>query len=300
MPPFLKANLLCSSNVDVPITIIGGYLGAGKTTLINKVLHSSDNLSGTAVLVNDFGSVNIDAELIRSRSRDGQVLALSNGCVCCSIQDDFTQGLETLRNTAVTHIVLEASGIASPTKLRAQCHYPGFYPRGCVVLIDATQHTQQQQNKYVGQLVKQQVAEADLIVVSKDDLAPGFSPAQAALSCRDQTLLALILDAKQTIQHIPAGESVPPPEFSTSTLRQHRGVSRTRLNKLLATLPSSIVRVKGFVDIDGQLMLLQKVGGQHELTDCDVTSQPYLVFINASADAPQTVLRDWQEWHPHN
>ena len=75
--------------ITVPITIVGGYLGAGKTTLINRVLNHAGDLNGLAVLVNDFGDVNIDAELVRDNSPDGQIIGLSNGCVCCSILDDL-------------------------------------------------------------------------------------------------------------------------------------------------------------------------------------------------------------------
>ena len=65
----------------VPVTIVGGYLGAGKTTLINRLLEDDHSLR-IAVLVNDFGEINVDADLIADH--DGQTLALTNGCVCCS------------------------------------------------------------------------------------------------------------------------------------------------------------------------------------------------------------------------
>ena len=71
--------------MDIPVTILGGYLGAGKTTLINHVLSHALDVR-VAVLVNDFGAVNIDASLISSRAED--TITLSNGCVCCTIQDD--------------------------------------------------------------------------------------------------------------------------------------------------------------------------------------------------------------------
>ena len=74
----------------IPVTVIGGYLGSGKTTLINKVI-SEDHGLKLALLINDFGDVNIDASLIESQ--DGDVLSLSNGCVCCTLSDDFSQAM---------------------------------------------------------------------------------------------------------------------------------------------------------------------------------------------------------------
>ena len=77
-----------ASSHSIPITLIGGYLGAGKTTLINKILSYPGLPPGTAVLVNDFGDINIDESLIRGASNDGTVIGLSNGCICCTLRDD--------------------------------------------------------------------------------------------------------------------------------------------------------------------------------------------------------------------
>ena len=84
------------NNDPRPVTLIGGYLGAGKTTLINRMLADPELPRGTAVLVNDFGDINIDEALIRSQSDDGMVLGLSNGCICCSISDDLSKALDQL------------------------------------------------------------------------------------------------------------------------------------------------------------------------------------------------------------
>ncbi|UWR78844.1 hypothetical protein K4K97_09365 [Phaeobacter inhibens] len=77
----------------VPVTLIAGFLGSGKTTLINTLLQGEHGLNIT-VLVNDFGAVNIDADLILKRERE--VMELSNGCVCCSIQSDLVAQLQAL------------------------------------------------------------------------------------------------------------------------------------------------------------------------------------------------------------
>src|ERR1022692_2268737 len=121
----------------IPVTIIGGYLGAGKTTLLNTLLRGDHGLR-LAILVNDFGSINIDAALIAIH--DGETISLTNGCVCCSMVDNLAITLLELlgREPPPDQIVIEASGVADPHRI---VFYGAADPRlrldGLILVADA-------------------------------------------------------------------------------------------------------------------------------------------------------------------
>ena len=97
----------------IPVTIVAGFLGAGKTTLLNHIL-SAEHGRRIGVLVNDFGSINVDAELIHEVEEG--MMTLANGCVCCSIRTDLIQAVLQLaeRDDPPEHILIESSGVADP------------------------------------------------------------------------------------------------------------------------------------------------------------------------------------------
>ena len=103
---------------SIPLTILTGFLGSGKTTLLNHLL-TFDHGRRVAVLVNDFGSINIDAELVVGV--EDNMMSLANGCVCCEIRDDLLDAVENLvtSDTPPEHMVLEASGVAEPSGIWA-------------------------------------------------------------------------------------------------------------------------------------------------------------------------------------
>jgi hypothetical protein len=100
----------------IPLTIVGGFLGAGKTTLINRLLGGGHGRRIT-VIVNDFGAIKIDASLIADR--DDDVIALANGCVCCSLGSSLSATLMQVRSAPdpPDHVVIEASGVSEPAKI---------------------------------------------------------------------------------------------------------------------------------------------------------------------------------------
>ena len=112
---------------SVPITLITGYLGSGKTTLINHILKNAKG-HHMAVIVNDIGEVNIDAELIEGNgvvsSKDDNLVALSNGCICCTLKKDLiTQLADLVKQQKYDHILIEASGICEPVPIAQTITY---------------------------------------------------------------------------------------------------------------------------------------------------------------------------------
>ncbi|MDJ1433762.1 GTP-binding protein [Halostagnicola sp. A-GB9-2] len=107
---------MVTSTSEIPITVISGPLGAGKTTLVNRLLHNP-NGRRIAVIVNDMGEINVDAELIADETEEG-VVDLSNGCICCRLQDDLVaQATRLAEERSVDYLVVEASGISEPVPI---------------------------------------------------------------------------------------------------------------------------------------------------------------------------------------
>ena len=148
-----------------PLTLVGGYLGSGKTTLINRFLASPD-AGRTAVVVNDFGDVNIDAALIRAAGAD--TLELTNGCICCQITDDVQTTMAGLAaRTDIDAVICEVSGIGDPSQLGTWRTYPGFRPGPVVVCADAGATPRRLADEYVADVVRAQIARADVVLVTK-------------------------------------------------------------------------------------------------------------------------------------
>ena len=153
----------------IPITLIGGYLGAGKTSLLNHLLTHAQG-ERIAVLVNDFGALGLDAALVARR--DAETVTLTNGCVCCSIADDFGAALDAqiCSPEAPARIVVETSGVAEMGKTaRYASGWPGARLDGVLTVVDLKTIRVQAKDRFVGGLVARQIEAADLIVANKTD-----------------------------------------------------------------------------------------------------------------------------------
>ncbi|WMS40770.1 GTP-binding protein [Acuticoccus sp. MNP-M23] len=273
----------------MPVTIIGGFLGAGKTSLLNHILTTATDRR-IAVLVNDFGAINIDAKLIVAI--EGETVSLANGCVCCTIRDDLLSEVFKLLESAEPpeHIVIETSGVSKPVAVVETFSNPAVLGLvdvvGLITLLDA--ELAASEDAAYGTLAYDQIATADLVVINKADLVS--PPALAALRARVTAVagrarivtaehgkvpLALIFDEMQgpsPLRPVSGDHGEDHSHmFEAWSFRSERRWSFNALQRATEHLPTDIYRAKGLVRLDlpsGDYGVLQMTGRRAWLRLC--------------------------------
>ena len=303
------------STPPIPLVVVGGYLGAGKTTLLNALLANAGGRR-IAVLVNDFGAVNIDAALIRQQS--GDVIQLENGCICCSIGGRLAEALSAIaaRDERPELLVIEASGVSDPMRI-AQVGLldKSFRLNAVIVAVDAQSVHESLQDRYVGDMVHRQIAAATVLALTHADLAgpaatdraartaAAIAPQATLLHARMGRLpLAVFVDAGV----LPRNRGVPPVPGSRPRGPDHGGITtftyvttkvfeKQQLRQTLRELPVPLLRAKGIVRLAGhaQPHVLHVVGTRMVLSsydgDCDGRST--LVFIGCFGPDAEDSIR---------
>lgn len=260
--------------MSLPVLVVSGFLGAGKTTLINRLLTAAEGRR-IAAIVNDFGAINIDAELIAERS--DTVLDLSNGCICCSLQGDLLRTLKLLisRADAPDHVVIEASGIADPQGIVAalmdQALWGSVMLDAVLTVIDA-EDCAATPARMTDPIWRAQVDSADLLVLTKIDTAD-TAPLKERLAETGRAPILLSDDAPLRVDLLLGTGAGDRPRSVWPALRDDRFVSMEVESVEPAMLPAfqeaieqiapSLLRAKGimtFREMPGRPLLFQMTG----------------------------------------
>ncbi|MBU6493616.1 MAG: GTP-binding protein [Burkholderiales bacterium] len=305
----------CADAPPIILAVIGGYLGAGKTTLLNHVLAHAGGRR-IAVLVNDFGDINIDAALIRERSSD--VIALENGCICCSIGGRLADALMAIAERAERPelLLIEASGVSDPTKV-AQIGMldPAFRLHGTIVAVDAERLDATLGDALVGDIAMRQIAGATALVLTKTDRVGALQKAAAQRTLRSiapaavqfeaahgAVPLALFFDA-EVMPRAPRGDSgrlhgarpdQPHAGIGSFSCRFAAPLDKARLKQLFRDFPAPLLRAKGIVRVAGEPapQTLHVVGGRVRIAPFagPAPADSVLVFIGCFDDGVEPIV----------
>ena len=275
---------------SIPLTVISGFLGAGKTTLLNHMLVDAGGRR-IAVLVNDFGPVNIDADLIRARNDD--TIELTNGCACCSISSDLTLSLVKLTERAEPPdvIVLEASGIADPRGIaQIALANPALRLDGIICVVDGETLIERLADPACSSAVRTQVIAADFVVLNKLDLATAEQITRArewlGINASRAPIIETAGGAVPTDVLLGIGTEVSAWQGSDDHDIPYRSWSasgmgplhRKLITAVLESLPKSVIRGKGILSLmesPNRITVYQRVGARSNLiTADDATTRP--------------------------
>jgi G3E family GTPase len=303
----------------VPTFVLSGFLGSGKTTLLLEILHTLRAAGRkVAVLMNEFGDISIDGELLKGEGFN--VMELSDGCICCQIGEDLVQAFTEVVSRRPEMIFVEATGLADPVDLIDQATAPHLLPLIHIAKMTTVADPKNfpRLSKVLKAIVKRQTQFADVVVISKSDEA---SPDQIAEIRRyvsehnphapillvangrvsgDEEFQWLLREtgpedlsdkraAMRAAIHTLSDEDYRAHgDFHTLSCQLVRPLVRNQFEAFLRALPAEILRAKGFVRFDGEpgIWVMMYVNGDLYIRPVNLSPSPeeHLVFIGSRLD----------------
>jgi len=299
-----KERLVFSGTERIPVHLISGFLGSGKTTLLQRLLnHCLATGRKPAVMMNEYGEVNIDGELLRGQGY--AVREMTNGCICCTIGGTLGLALQEVVALKPEVIFIEATGLADPLELIDQLTKEDVLPfvrlASLIAVLDPVNFAYLAQEVHSG--IRQQTELADFVLINKRDLADehtlkGLIAQVQNINPRARVLLTeygimdydLVLDREGESTR-PAAQHHQAPvhdHFHTLTVLCEAPLVRERFEHLIRSLPLTVWRAKGFVrftNSDEQWMF-QLIAGDFAIEWIDLLPEPpeHVVFIGKEFD----------------
>jgi G3E family GTPase len=313
----------------VPITILTGFLGSGKTTLINKIVNENKDTK-FALLINEFGEVGVDGKVIKdnldtTQNAQGEVVEMSNGCLCCVVRSDLTGAVEKLiDNRNIDHIIIETSGLAEPEPIAQTFEMNNLNGKvelqSIICLVDADNF---EANMSEYKILKKQIETSDIIVLNKlndkkkefntnlEKLVVSLNPHAPFLTNTEtfSTKLLLVNNSKKEIEHTHKHHENHDhhhnhhehEDFFEFVYKTPNLLDPDKLDMLfLNNLPNSLIRAKGFIRIKGAISefnFFQMVGARKTLLPYENESQnknetSFVIFIGKGLQNDQQSILD--------
>lgn len=272
--------------MKTPIAIISGYLGSGKTTLLKRIIENLDRKF--AILMNEFGEVSIDTQIIKGKNIDIQ--ELTGGCVCCSLTGEFEFAIkEIIQKYSPEIIIVETTGVAEPDAIvfDVEENLPQVKLDTVIIVVDADSFVR---FPNIGKVGEAQIEVADVVLLNKTDLVTESQIEEIENKIQEINSKAHIFKTKRCeididllfsleIEHRnkKIHKNQERTKMESVVLEANKKLTKNQLENFLKNLPKEVYRLKGFVNLEGKSVLVNYVAGRWDLEE--MIGEKKLVFI---------------------